>query len=90
MKRIANGRVVKRQVCGLAPDRCRKNPYLSKKLTHPDGKYPPDEDAFLPEDSTEQVSDSENIDPKVKALMQRWDHLSLSHSLAQIAQARAS
>ncbi|KAF9778687.1 helicase C-terminal domain-containing protein [Thelephora terrestris] len=53
MKRIASGRVVKRQ-----------------KLSHPDGKYIPDEDAFLPDDSTGQEAE-DNIDPKVKALMQR-------------------
>jgi hypothetical protein len=39
-------------------------------LTHPDVKHLPDEDAFLPDDSTEHGFE-DNVDPKVKALMQR-------------------
>jgi len=39
-------------------------------LIHPVGRELPDEDAFLPDDSVEQEFE-ENIDPKVKALMQR-------------------
>lgn len=70
MKRVASGRVVKRQVGGLALGGHRKGPNLSKKLTHLDGKHLPGEDTFLPDDSTEQGTE-DNIDPKVKALMQR-------------------
>jgi hypothetical protein len=39
-------------------------------LAHPVEKNLPDEDAFLPDDSAGQVFE-DNIDPKVKALMQR-------------------
>ena len=70
MKRIASGRVVKRQVRGLTLGSCRKGAHSWKKLTHPDGKHLPDEDAFLPDDSTEHDLE-DNIDSKVKALMQR-------------------
>lgn len=69
MKRIANGRVVKRQVRGLALEEPRKNLNLQKKLTHSGGERLQDDDVFLPDNSTEQESDSDNIDPKVKALM---------------------
>ena len=70
MKRVASGRVVKRQVRGLVPESYGKDPNLWKKLTHPVGKNLPDEDAFLPDDSTEQEFE-DNVNPKVKALMQR-------------------
>jgi len=70
MKRIARGRVVKRQVHGVILKRCRKGTNSSQKFAHPDRKDSPDEDAFLPDDSTEQVFE-DNVDPKVKALMQR-------------------
>jgi hypothetical protein len=70
MKRIASGRVVKRQVRSLALEDYRKDPNLWKKLTHPDGKHVPNEDAFLPDDSTDQGLE-DNVDPRVKALMQR-------------------
>lgn len=68
MKRIASGRVVKRQVRGLALGIYHKKPNLWKKLTPQVGKNPPDEDVFLPDDSTEC---GDNIDPKIKALMRR-------------------
>ncbi|KAF9651319.1 DNA repair helicase [Thelephora ganbajun] len=65
MKRIARGRVVKRQ-----------------KLTHSDGKHLPEEDAFLPDDSTEQEFE-DNINPKVKALMQRLANNGTSETNAE-------
>lgn len=70
MKRIASGRVVKRQVRSLAPENYHNHPNLRKKLAYPDGEHPSDENVFLPEDSTEQGFE-DNIDPKVKVLMQR-------------------
>jgi len=78
MKRVASSRVVKRQVRELVPESYGKDPNPWKKLTHPVGKNLPDEDVFLPDDSTEQEFE-DNINPKVKALMQRWDHLPLCH-----------
>ena len=70
MKRFASGRVVKRQVRELAPEGYLNDLNFWKKLTHSIGTNPSDEDAFLPDDSTEQEF-GDNIDPKVRALMQR-------------------
>lgn len=70
MKRIASGRVAKRQVRSLALKSYRKVPDLRKKLSHSHGNHLPDEDTFLPDDSTDQGFE-DNVDPKVKALMQR-------------------
>jgi chromosome transmission fidelity protein 1 len=70
MKRIASGRVAKRQVRSPALKSYRKVPDLRKKLTHPGGNHLPDEDTFLPDDFTDHGFE-DNVDPKVKALMQR-------------------
>jgi chromosome transmission fidelity protein 1 len=70
MKRIASGRVVKRQVGGLVFENSYKDLNLLKKLTHPNAIHLPDEDLFLPDDLTAQES-GDNIGPRVKALMQR-------------------
>ena len=70
MKRIASGRVVKRQVGGLVFENSSKDLNLPKKLTHPNTIHLQDEDLFLPDDLTAQESGS-NIGPRVKALMRR-------------------
>ena len=70
MRRIATGRVVKRQVSNLALEKYRETVNSCKKLIHPDGNHLPDEDTFLPDDFTERGTE-DNIDANVRALMQR-------------------
>lgn len=53
-----------------------------QKFTHLDAKYPPDEDTFLPDDSVEHKHE-DNVDPKIKALMQRLANHGTSEANAE-------